>query len=358
MVDRRVVTDPEDKADLRDEAERRIARAREMIGESFAQLSGSGAPTIEASAWRPGSRQPATDPAPASGGPGHGLEDLDRQIAAAGGVEGRLAAWIDSRVRAAERRLELQSGALEAALGEEALQARLVAEQIEREREALQLATEDALRQVDSRGTELSERVATELRERSSISIGEAETRLRSEAGAEARRAADERVAEAERRLLRRIEAAQSDVERQIAAARAELERHVESAFREVERRLDRSARERVADTVAELRSTASRLAHEDVGPDRRGYERSQDEFVVARMREAERALTEARESAEHRVAGGIDAAQQRVAAADRAQQRDEEVRRRINVARAESEQRVREAERRLEAVLEDLERR
>ena len=115
-----------------DEAERRISRARSAIGKSFEELITRGERTTgdPPSSPRVGPGGPAPDverPPPEAGSSDELAPGSIDAITAS--VERRVSAWVDGRVRAAERRLELQSEAFEAALGEEAVGARRATEQ-------------------------------------------------------------------------------------------------------------------------------------------------------------------------------------------------------------------------------------
>ena len=137
-----------ERDDVDSAAEERLVRARQSISRSFDELiSRVGSPSRPESpvtVEHQGPTEPEEDDDLADP-PAAARDFEDDEIfpptpvgsAAVEGVEARLNALVNARVEAAERRLELQSKALEAALGEEAVSARRAAEQVEAAREAL-----------------------------------------------------------------------------------------------------------------------------------------------------------------------------------------------------------------------------
>ncbi len=184
------MAEPGERLDQEDDAERRIARARSAIGKSFEELiargeagtrppPGPGAapplrpdppPDVEGQAFEP------RDPAPGPPGPRQESGNPD-DIAAS--VERRVSTWVDGRVRAAERRLELQSEAFEAALGEEAVGSRRAAEQIEKVRKSLATAADQALAEVATAVNDARDELNAEVRERVDTALAQAEIRVR-----------------------------------------------------------------------------------------------------------------------------------------------------------------------------------
>lgn len=236
------MADRGEKTDQGEEAERRIARARSAIGKSFEELIARGEdgsptpepvgtgttlpPDIEVFA---GERKgiPAADVPP-----GASADDI------AASVERRVSAWVDGRVRAAERRLELQSEAFEAALGEEAVGARRATEQVEAVRRSLAAAADQALTEVSAAVSDAREQLSGEVRERVDSALKEAELRVRSLGTAmqdefrssvlEANRMRiDEAVGDATAALHQAAEIEREDLRRelgvQIAEARSEM---------------------------------------------------------------------------------------------------------------------------------------
>src|SRR5687767_14652760 len=113
-------------------SEERISRAREAIDRSFAELASRGGSMPSGAAPPPPSPPPPAGPPPGGSGGGGGDHEFERRVAAATeAIDRRVHETVSARLGAAERRLELQSKALEAALGEEAVQARIAVEQIE-----------------------------------------------------------------------------------------------------------------------------------------------------------------------------------------------------------------------------------
>ncbi len=233
------MAEPEEHNDQEDEAELRIRRARSAIGKSFEELiargergaGSSGAPSPDISVVRV--EEDEAD-APAAGS----ADDI------AASVERRVSAWVDGRVRAAERRLELQSEAFEAALGEEAVGARRATEQVEAVRRSLAAAADQALSEVSAAVQAGREELSGEVRDRVDAALKEAELRVRSlgtamqdefrTSVAEAnRKRIDEEVgaavaglretAEAERKALH------EDLTARLAEARAEMAADVQS---------------------------------------------------------------------------------------------------------------------------------
>ena len=187
------MADQDEREDDDSAAERRLVQARQSIGRSFDELIsrvGSSAPEqVEQS----GEPEPVdqeedddlVDPPAAQhvGGEDDDLTQSPPPVATGGGVpadvEARLTAWVNARVEAAERRLELQSKALEAALGEEAVSARRAGEQVDAAREALIRATEIALRAVGESVEGAKAELSTAASERAETSLAETETRVR-----------------------------------------------------------------------------------------------------------------------------------------------------------------------------------
>lgn len=315
-----------------------MGHAREEIGRSYEEL----AARVRAEGAYAGARAaPAGAVAPA------GYEELlrGRVAEAAGAIEARVVDTVEARVRAAERRLQLQTEAIEAALGEGL--AREVAERsagLEREIVALR-----------SRLTEAG-RVAAERAASASASAEREAARLRAELE-EARGEISRRSIRRERKRMREEGDTQAARLKELAeATRVEvadgLRREAEDASGRVEAALadglsaalDRLRGEE-AEARARLDEDVSRLSGERVAE---ALEHDL-EGVLTRVEEAGERIAE---QGVRRVEAEAEIAVGRLAAADRAQEREEVVRRRIAAAEAEAAERVRAAERRLVEVL------
>jgi len=297
------MSDRAEEPDDDESSEWRMRRARAAIDHSFEEL----VKRVEEQVGAVTSTGPAevgVDRVASRGlQPGTGLDAaLERRVAeAAESIDRRVGEMVSVRVRRAERRLELQAQALEAALGEEAVQARLAAEQIEQARSALAAASATALRELQDAVDGMKELAAREQAEPTAMAVDEAAAPL-----------ADRSESELEAEVAR--------LQTALEAVRAELSRR---SIKRLEEAVGSALERRTAALERRLETFTERNA----------------------------------ELAEGRVRVAFEAAEARIAAAERAQQREESVRRRTEAARAEAESRVRAAERRLVDVLARLER-
>ena len=223
--------EPGERTDPEREAERRIARARAAISSSFEELidrghrgAGQPPPAPPADPQPPGIEAGSGVP-PAAGGPAASVEDI--VIA----VERRVSAWVDGRVQAAERRLELQSEAYAMAL-----------EEAEQRADSLGGATpgragvaaDEHLAAIDAR---LAATEAT-LRSRLDAAFDQSE-------GLRDRRL-DEQAQEHRKRTHEELTGA-------LQGATAELRRHLDSEGADARRELTAAARAEVAAAVERL---------------------------------------------------------------------------------------------------------
>lgn len=333
-------------------------------------------------------RSPGAHPAPGGPGPEAGTE-ISRQVAAAAdAIEARVGEAVDARLGAAERRLQLQAQALEAALGDEAQQARVTADRLEEMRAALD-------GEFDSRRTALLEDARGSLREivgdaRAELEgkvselegeIGELKSQLAATGRVTAERAAsvsasvedgvarlgselEELRRETSRRSIRRE---RKRLEEEGARQRASLNELGEARRAELDEFLKRESaglHERISGELDAGLAAAVTLLDGELDEVRGKLEESASARVEAavaasfagRSERLEEHLEEVggrlSEEAERRVEAAVRAAEGRLAAAERAQRREEEVNRRIEAAKAAAEERVRAAERRLIEVL------
>lgn len=248
------VAEPDERLGQEDDAERRIARARSAIGKSFEELIARGEAGATQSSGFGSDRPPGpppdieAEPAPTVSAAGFGEHGTVDDIAAS--VESRISAWVEERVRAAERRLQLQSEAFEAALGDEVVGTRLATEQAEAARRSLAAAAERALVEVRA----AAEAAAGEIGGRLSI----LEQRVESVAGDQ-----------------------QAAVEARFAAVEAALRSRLNAALDETATGQDARMREEAADQrrrineelTAALQSTATELRRQ-LEADREGARR------------------------------------------------------------------------------------
>lgn len=241
----------------------RISRAREIIDRSYEELAARGA--------SPGEVPPGPPP-------GHGsLEstgdrsdsEFDARIAAAAeAIDRRVGEMVSARLDAAEQRIELQTKAVRAALGEEAVQARLAIEQVERVRASLRDASEASLRDVEH-----------QMRGRDEIraEVEQALKRLRDGAARAGAHAAAAAMAAAEEEITRRlaVEAPQRE-EEEVA--------RVESRINEITAHLAGEADRRVKLQVGAARAEIEAASNERV-------DRFERDFA-ARVKTAEARLT------------------------------------------------------------------
>lgn len=281
-----------------DEAEQRIARARATIGKSFEELIArtenqaaelGTAPLPAVGDPAEGAPPPSWEPAAAAREGGHPAElaegDVERRIVeATAGIEARISEWVNGRVHAAERRLELQSQALEASLGQGAESAQHAIQEIERAKaelaEALGKAqidvagvVEEGRRQLEAGAvsagqesdlkaevaaarTELEASFAEAIADRQNDSIARVEEILLREAAkgdarsSEATRRVDESLTDAERRA----EATIAALETRCTELRKELEEAARSAKENVDlsrESASATARDRLEETIA-----------------------------------------------------------------------------------------------------------
>jgi hypothetical protein len=176
--------------DSEHEAEQRMRQAREAIDEFVAELERRVAPTAgppPAGAGEGALAGPVVEPArpleqgPRVRQPEHVEERArEREIAAvAATVESRIGDRVDAKVRAAERRLELQAQALEGALGRDSEVVQGAIAQIQSWREELERAREEAVRSVTGAAEQARTEVATQIAERTLLTVKRAEERLR-----------------------------------------------------------------------------------------------------------------------------------------------------------------------------------
>lgn len=265
-----------------------MQRAREAIDRSFEELA---ARSEQRAAEAPGRLSPGP---PAQPFPHTTNDALESRVAeAADAIERRVGEMVSARLRSAERRLELQTQALEAALGEEAVQARLAAEQIEQVRDSLGATAAAALREVETAIGRMRERAAEDLNQRESASLAQAEAR-----GAELEAQISQRDRESGERIGSRLDeiaaklAADQEqiLGRELHAARSELER----SNAEHSKRFDR-------DAAARTEAFERRLAeHETV------LIAGADERITAGLGEAKRAL-------EMRIEGALAEVERRI---------------------------------------------
>ena len=175
-------------ADAREEEDpqERIRRARERLERHLAEMA-SRSPQEPAGGPSQGAAHGAepVDPGAAAEQVRERLGRLDELIeqrigTAAAAIEDRVGQWVNVRVQTAERRLELQTEALQAALGEETEVAARTAEQIELSRQALIDGRTEALESVAAAVTEARSEATAQLGEQVAAAIAEAEARLRS----------------------------------------------------------------------------------------------------------------------------------------------------------------------------------
>ena len=238
-------TDPEREAD------RRIARARAAISSSFEELidrgqRGTGQPRAPAPAA--GTVVPDIEARsggqPAAASPAVSIEDLTAA------VEQRVSAWVDARVQAAERRLELQSEAYAMALEEAEQRARSLGDATQGQ------AGGDAGEHVAAIEARLAATEAT-LRSRLDAAFDQSE-------GLRDRRL-DEQADEHRKRT-------NEELARVLQGATAELRRHLDSEQAAARRELAAAARTEIAAaaerfdqlhsaTVSESRTAAEAIA-------------------------------------------------------------------------------------------------
>ena len=359
-------------------AEERMRRAREDLDRIVEDL-------VARTRSEPGSSGPAPDPDPyARVGP----EPGGQVGAGADEIEARLTRTVEARVGAAERRLQLQAQALEAALGEEAQQARAAAEGLERMQASLDEDLEERKRafreeaeggvreivgearlELDGKVTELEReigelrsqlaataRVSAERSSRASASIEEGVGRLRSELD-EMRGEMSKRSIRRERKRLEDEGAARlGSLEELHAAKLAELDEHASRQAEALSERVSRGLEAGLADAASSLERERDEVLERLEEAASRRVEEGVDAAVAVRSEGFEERLEQVTdrlsEEAAKRIRAAAEAAEQRLAAAERAQQREEEVNRRIREAEAEAGERVRAAERRLVDVL------
>lgn len=226
--------DRDTAGDAWDEEELRIARARATIDRNFEELIHRAGGDPESPPRKPSPPPPETtsahtEPAtPVASDPPEawGVVETEDQLearvsAASAAIEQRIGEWVSSRVKAAERRLELQSSALEAALGRT---------QLDEASEALAGLREEAV----------------------------------AGATAEAEHAVATGLGELEKILTAYIEAGQGsarvEIEKRLSAATEQLARTVEERGRELELELERRAGELTQRAAGELERALGHL--------------------------------------------------------------------------------------------------
>ena len=260
------MAEPGERSDHEDEAERRIARARAAIGKSFEELiarseagpqtasppprpPAAAPPDIEGSRVEPEAPTPPLPPPPAGASEGADPDDI------AAVVERRVSAWVDGRVRAAERRLELQSEAFEAALGGgAAIEARFSAAEATL-RSRLDAAVDETATEQDRRMREEAASHRKRINEELAAALQSTATELRrrleadrdgarrefSQAAREEIAAAVERLDQLQSAAVREArEAAEAVATARLADAEAQIARQFESSREESKGELDR----------------------------------------------------------------------------------------------------------------------
>ena len=293
------MAEPGERSDQEDDAERRIARARSAIGKSFEELIARGETAAKAveppGPWRRLSSRPPADRRPTSRAPRSSRSRRRRRLAArrsggragagnpddiAASVERRVSAWVDGRVRAAERRLELQSEAFEAALGEEAVGSRRATEQVEKVRKSLAVAADQALNEVATAVNDARDELNAEVRERVDAALAQAEVRVRAlgtamqdEFRSSVAEANQERVEDAVKAAAAGLQEAadrarselRDDIANRLAEVSGEISAEVDSR---VERRLGEAVKRVEADgkrTIADATTASSAAAAGEV---------------------------------------------------------------------------------------------
>lgn len=401
-------------------AEERMREAKRVIDEFVAELDaradapvgGSAAPRppYEPTAPPRQTAPPPYEPAVAGGVAGEPFgEAFERRLGEeTAGIESRLNSWIGDRLRAAERRLELQSEALEAALNGEAAVAARTAGGLEAVREELRAAHTDALTRIDQLRSELfagvgttgagaigeqgreqvaaqvdawvSERVEGALATQLTLLTEELRTQATSaveEAAARAGVGLQARAAELEaevgelredlskRGIKRQRGRLDRDHEKLLGEARSALQAETERLSTQLgstARVAEAGVESRLGALVGEAGGSLAKV-RENLGEDfRRLAWETGEEFeqrVEQRFTILERELLLTIEAAEtaagQRLTEAVEEAGARLRAVDSAQEREQRIRERVRVARERAEGRVRDAERRLAEVLDGL---
>ncbi|HKJ35985.1 MAG TPA: hypothetical protein VKA36_05415, partial [Solirubrobacterales bacterium] len=328
-----------------DYARERMLRARKEIDEYMGELEARAG--VEPGPEAPPRRRmaAATERSPELR---ERLEELDEVLElriadAAEGIEQRVGEWVNDRVKSAERRLELQSEALEAALGEEAAEASKAVQAIDASRarldqardaalaaisatvdeartqasagvaEDLRESLQDACRKIDDLGTavegEAGKKLVDRARSETAAAIADAESRIAAAGGDAARRLVellDKRLSGAVGSLTEHGEELERSRREQLSTA---LNAAVERVAGEGEAVRDAAigaAREAAAERAGEYLSEGeNRLGKQlDEGIETRRRELADE----ARKRSAELAA-ELRSQLEERIAGSLDRA-------------------------------------------------
>lgn len=211
-----------------------------MIDESFEALiarAAEGLPEAADSSAR------SSDPAPEGPREAPSGDALEERVAAAvAEIEARVSAWVASRVHAAERRLELQSAALEAALGEEARRVRDEGGGVEEARAAIAASAKRALADLATALDAARSEVAETSVERALEALAQAEGRVRRQGDRmeqELQRALERDLADVmERRIGSEIEAVRARLDRLAEDSAVRLEREADARSSAAEARL------------------------------------------------------------------------------------------------------------------------
>jgi hypothetical protein len=406
------------------DADERMREAKRVIDQFVAELDArAGVPPPAASGPAPpgqeGRPPPGVAPTPelprrepAAGEPASESFDqaLERRVhVEAAAIESRLAEWIGERVRAAERRLELQSEALETALRGDAALADRSGSELEAVREELRAAHGDALARIEQLRAELlagsgaadaeayvaqgRDRVAVQVdawvAERVEGALAEQLALLTTELRTEAISAVEEAAGQAgvglqtrateleaevselredlsKRGIKRHRQRLDDDHERLLAEARTTLQQEAERLntwLGSTARVAEAGAESRLQTLVGEAEASLARV-RETLGEQFRRlawetgeeFERRVEQRFTILERELLMTVEAAEAAAGQRLAEVVEDAGARLRAVDSAQERELRIRDRVQRAREQAERRVREAERRLAEVLDGLE--